>query len=327
MYTASEKQLLVATMHLTKNNGSALQNEIEQFGREYFCSFKLDWNDAFKKLLQNGDLINDKTQISLKPGLDIKNITKNKPRYKYWYNDWYKLAEKSKMHSELCSHSYNIDLCQTGMMTKYQIDYLSNLIVPFTRGLDVGCGVGKVTEYLWSKTNTEITGIDTIYTAIRLAQRRSYSKKGLDFKLDDMRSFIKQKETFYDFILSMDTIYFIGTDYKDFLQDCMDRINNEGRIFIFYSAWEGKDQMISFNENKLGKYLIENKFEFEVTDFTDDDFIHWRKKKTFLEQNEKSFINEGNKLLFDKRYSEAKIFDELGNSKKMKRFLYTIFVK
>ncbi len=199
------------------------------------------------------------------------------------------------------------------------------MLIPGSKGLDTGCGAGKITEYLWEKTHANLTGVDTIYFGIRLAKERSASCEGLEFRLADMRDFVKKEKSEYDFILSMDTIYFIGNDSGSFLNDCVEKLLPGGKIFIFYSAWEGKDDSLEFDGNKPGKFLIDNRLEFEFTDFSDDDNNHWKKKKLFLEQNREAFVDEGHEILYAKRYFEASLFESPGTSGKMKRYLYTVF--
>ncbi|MBN1647116.1 MAG: class I SAM-dependent methyltransferase [Spirochaetales bacterium] len=325
MYTASEQQLLLAVRRCNDKNYNPTRDEIEEFGRTYYCSFKLDWNGAFANLLETGDLVNRNDGITLRNGLNIDNIARRKPRYKYWYNDWYRLADRSKTHSCLCSFAYGIDLCQTGMMTKCQIDHLAGLLAPDGRGIDAGCGAGRITEYLYRKAHAKLTGVDTIWSGIRLARERNALNEGLEFKLGDMREFIRGAKTGYDFILSIDTLYFIGDDLGLFIKDCLDKLASGGKMHIFYSAWENKDNALGFDKNKLGKFLLDSQISFEYTDFTDDDISHWKKKKLFLERNRDAFIAEGREILYENRYCEANIFENLGSLKKMKRYLYTIF--
>ncbi len=64
MYTASEQQLLLAVRLCIDRESSPVRKEIEKFGRDYFCSFKLDWNDAFKNLSEKGDLVIINNRIS-----------------------------------------------------------------------------------------------------------------------------------------------------------------------------------------------------------------------------------------------------------------------
>lgn len=324
MFTASEQQVLLSTTLCTNKKGDSTRDDIEKAGEDYFCSFKMDWCDAFKKLLEKGDLIESNGRLSVRIGLSIDEIAKRKPRYKYWYNDWYRLAEKSEKHSELCAHAYGIDLCQTGMMTKRQIDYLSTLIKSSSKGLDAGCGVGKITEYIWSITNATILGVDTIYSGIRLAKQRTAISEGLEFKLSDIRPFIATGDDKYDFIMSLDTLYFLGDGLGSFVIDCVDNLSAKGKLFIFYSAWDGKDNDITFDGNNLGKFLTGKGIDFHYVDYSDDDYDHWEKKKDFLERNKASFVSEGFKILHERRYAETVFFKRLISEKKVKRYLYTV---
>ncbi len=324
LYTASQQQVLIAAKLSADSEGWTTLKAMSEFGGSYFCSFKLDWTQAIEDLVQAGDLCAYRERMNVRAGLDVDDIIGRHPRYKYWYNDWYRLADKSRLHSELCRYAYGIDLCQTGMMTKKQLDYLCSLPDVQGTGLDVGCGSGRIAAYLRANGATEVVGIDTIYWAIRLARERHRGVNGLDFRLCDMRSYVESATERYDFMVSMDSLYFVGTQFGGFLDACLNRLSKRGRLHIFYSAWNGKDEKTGVEDNNLGHHLINSGTAFSYVDFTTDDYEHWKRKRRFLEENSVGFAMEGRELLWKKRLDEATHFERQIIDETMKRYLYSI---
>jgi SAM-dependent methyltransferase len=298
--------------------------EIEKAGVAYFCSYKTDWNEAISRLVESGAIVMSGRDVKLNDGIDISAMARRRPRYKYWYNDWYRMADDSIAHSRLCDYSYGIDLCQTGMMTKTQIDSLCDSTGVTGHGLDAGCGLGKIAEYVNAKTQTSIIGIDTILSGVKAARKRTSENSALSFELSDMRQYIINTESVFDYVISVDTLYFLGNSFRDFLANTMKKITSDGTMYVFYSAWIGKDSKLGSKDNNLGRFLESNHSDYAYIDYTEDDYNHWEKKRTFLTNSGKDFAAEGLSELHRRRLSEAEVLNDLAKRKKMKRYLYMI---
>ena len=324
MFTIEEQQILISTNFAAVENRGTTIKEIEKAGIAYFCSYKLDWNEAFGTLFTRGALVQNGADIKLNDELDISAMTRRRPRYKYWYNDWYRFADDSLAHSKLCKFAYGIDLCQTGMMTKKQIDFLCNSSGVKGHGIDLGCGLGKITEQIAAETHSTIVGIDTILLAIKKARERTLKNNMVSFELSDMRHYIATTDSVFDYLIAMDTLYFLGRGFGGFLLNSMKKVAVRGIMYLFYSAWIGKDNQLGPTDNNLGKFLVENHCEYEYIDFTEDDCDHWSKKRAFLVDNKNDFVAEGMSELQRRRLSEAEVLDGLAKEKKMKRYLYMV---
>lgn len=73
------------------------------------------------------------------------------------YEQFYRFAEESEAFKEFCNEAYGADFSQDGFSDIKQI----NKIVPYINEsnahiLDVGCGNGKMLEYLRSETGAYI---------------------------------------------------------------------------------------------------------------------------------------------------------------------------
>jgi SAM-dependent methyltransferase len=324
MFSVEEEQVLISTNFAAIEKRGTTIEEIEKAGIAYFCSYKMDWNDAISRLLESEAIIMSGSDVKLNDGIDISAMTRRRPRYKYWYNDWYRMAGDSLAHSRLCEYSYGVDLCQTGMMTKNQIDFLCDSTGVKGHGLDVGCGIGKIAEYINSRTQTSAVGVDTILSGVKAARKRTSDNNELSFELSDMRQYIVNTDLIFDFVISMDTLYFLGNSFRDFLLNSMNKITSDGTLYVFYSAWIGKDNKLGSMDNNLGKFLEAKHSDYTYIDFTKDDYSHWDKKRIFLINHEKDFIAESLGEFHRRRLSEAEVLDDLAKKEKMRRYLYVI---
>lgn len=325
--TAAEKQVIVAVKNLEMRNGMRTVDELNDFGRMFFCSYKLDWELALPALLRKGVIDEENGQFRIMEALDglATDLVRKYPRFRYWYNDWYRLAGKSKAHSRLCEMAYGIDLCQTGMMTLKQLQFMTeNFVQSGKTGLDLGCGIGNITEYIVDQCSCKMTGIDPIVFGIRRArQRTAHKKAGLTFQIGDMTSYFRPGMK-YAAIFSLDTIYFVGDKYGEVVLDALQALHPHGKLLVFYSAWDPKDSNLEVHSTQLANFLNQNKIPYQSFDFTRDEREHWRKKHRALLELKECFLEERNELIYENRLMEAEGFAKMADADKLFRYFYVI---
>lgn len=323
----SEKQLIISIKNLLSRNKDTSSENLDDFSSMFFCSYKKDLGPAYSSLLKKGIIQCDNGRFLVCSSFEeLASLLVNKnPRFRFWYNDWYRLAEKSEAHSILCERSYGIDLCQTGMMTLNQINYIANTIIGRDKNiLDLGCGSGHISEYIAEICSSKVTGIDIIVNGIKAARKRTYVKNDyIHFYLRNMVNYDSEGEKF-DYILSFDTIYFLGNKFHQVITNSLNMLNHGGKLLILYSAWNPKDNSLSSSSTALGEYLNKTGIKYTYVDFTEDDRIHWYKKHEVLLQLKELFIKEGNKIVYDNRILEAEFFSEISKENKLFRYLYVI---
>lgn len=323
---AAEKQLVIAIKNLLARNEITSSENIEEYGTMYFCSYKKSWNNAFSSLLEKHIIREDNNNFFIEEHYDQRasKLAQKHPRFRYWYNDWYRLGENSKAHSVLCKSAYGMDLCQTGMMTLKQIDYVAKIVKPNKCCLDLGCGSGKIAEYIADTSSSSILGVDIIAHGIKSARRRTRDKNQyLQFVRQDMTK-LNLKNKRFDYIFSFDTIYFVGSKLGEVVENSLSLLNPEGKLLIFYSAWNPKDEALSRDSTALGLYLNTSKAHYECVDFTEDDREHWNKKYEALPSLKESFMKEDNMIIFENRLAEAEYFAGMAKENKLFRYLYII---
>jgi ubiquinone/menaquinone biosynthesis C-methylase UbiE len=96
-----------------------------------------------------------------------------------FYIRYYKAIENSPVHSSFCRDTFGIDLGQHGFADIKQIELIATFsnITQTDRVIDIGCGNGMITEYLFNITGASFTGLDNVSIAIQNARKRTISSK------------------------------------------------------------------------------------------------------------------------------------------------------
>lgn len=103
--------------------------------------------------------------------------------------------------------------------------------------LDVACGPGYGSHYLFSEGAAMVVGGDIYIKAIEAA-RKFYSKPGVEFLVLDATR-LPFTDNSFNVIVSMETIEHLE-QYKDYLSECK-RVLKEGGIFICSTPYKGRD--------------------------------------------------------------------------------------
>ena len=77
-----------------------------------------------------------------------------------WYNEYFRRADTSAVHSQFCTQVYGRDLCQHGLMHIDELDFLISMIPIDSHILEIGCGNGYIPEYIFEHTKSTILGLD-----------------------------------------------------------------------------------------------------------------------------------------------------------------------
>ncbi len=285
-----------------------------QAARTYFRCFALDLSAAFDSLTQKGLLCRERDLCLLSPkGREIaKLLRRARPPIWYWYKEFYRAIESSQAFATYCKQTFGEDLGQHGFSDMQQIKKMLEVIHlhPGARLLDIGCGNGKIAEYISDHTGTQVTGIDYIPEAIEQARRRTAKKKKrLHFEvcaIDDLNRLTGP----FDAILSIDSIFF-GENLDATLQ-CMQRLLTQ----------DGK--MVIFCEEDLCSLLKKMSLEYECFDLSQMHHEHLQRKHRTAKELQAAFEAEGNRFIWENLMSEsissAAPFDAQNPS--VRRYLY-----
>lgn len=232
-----------------------------------------------------------------------------------FYERFYTLVPDSPVHALFCERAFGLDLGQHGFADLAQLDAVIRAagLGPGQRALDVGCGDGRIAEYLSDRTGAHVTGLDYIPEAIRLARERTAARAGrLSFLVGDLNAPNLPAGEF-DAVLSIDTIYF-GQDYARTVGQLAAALRPGGRMVFLYSyGWEPGSPPEAFDvatlmpgRTPLGEALRANGLDFHVQDWTATDCRLARSRRQILEELEPRFRAEGLDLIYENRMDEAR---------------------
>ena len=245
-----------------------------------------------------------------------------------WYEKFYKATASSNAYSEYCRLVFGIDFSQHGFSNKEEITQVINLakIEPHYNILDLGCGNGKMVEYISDLTYANGYGIDYSIEAIAHANTRTKDKTD---KLTFITGMIGDKlfeDNFFNIIFSIDTIYFTDS-LENTINGLLEMLKPKGRIIILYGAFNFTDgEGLEANTTKLAKTLNKAEIEYKNIDCTKRLYKHMKLKRKIAEKLKPEFIKENNNFIYDNIIMES-INEDMDFSEfktKFARYIYII---
>jgi ubiquinone/menaquinone biosynthesis C-methylase UbiE len=235
--------------------------------------------------------------------------------------------DDSTVYSLYCTKVYGRDL---GQMNRLDMSQLNRLLVQLqlTKNdhvLDLGCGLGKITEYISDITQAKLTGIDFATDAITRAQNRTKTKiNRLSFIEADINDLLFPLKSF-SCVIAIDSLYgdFID-DLDTVLCKLVKFLRPHGQMGIFHTEF-------SLNVNDLHPHMTDvalalknQDLEFKTWDFTENEQLLLQKKILIAKELENKFISTNQHILYEKivKHSE-KLLLRIKNGKS-RRFFYHV---
>ncbi len=318
-YREDEIQALILLAELSdpvetpNNNHYTFYPKTVEQARTYFRRFALALDDAYASLAEKGLTRSAEESWSLTDrGRHVATqVRALRPPIYYFYRDYYAAIENSAAFAEYAERVFGRDLGQHGFSDLEQLHRMLDLVGlgHESHVLDVGCGNGKIAEYISDRTGAHVTGIDYTPEAIEQAQRRTQSKHDrLHFEVGDIQTL--QLETEFDLILSIDSIFF-GQDLTSTVSRLAGMLAPEGRLAVLF----GDD---------LAPALEANGFTYLCHDISRSHYDLLRRKHEVISQMRDAFECEGTLFVWENLVTES--FDDQTpydpNHEHMRRYLY-----
>jgi SAM-dependent methyltransferase len=300
-YREDEIQALIVLIELAdpietpNNNFYAFYPQDAQEARKYFRRFALDFSGGFEMLAEK-ELVyrKDGAWLLTKAGKEAAGkVRRTRPPIWYFYQDFYAAIEHSKAFSQYCERVFGKDLGQHGFSDLNQIHRMLELVNldGESRALDIGCGNGKIAEYISDLTLASVTGLDYAPEAIAQAVRRTEGKrKRLRFLVGNIDDLDLDGELF-DVIISIESIFF-GQSLDVTVGKLKTLLAPGGQMAIFC----GED---------LASALEQNGLSYNVCDLSKENHEHCRLKYSVVRDLKEAFEAESNTFIWKNLMAES----------------------
>ncbi len=282
---------------------------IMKFGNKRLKDFEEEYESSLNSLVSKGLLkLKDNFYEITEGGKTIGYNVRNQWLIDY-YDDWLIRSAESKTHTIFCEKVFGKNLFQYNVLDMEQLDKMLEILnlQPNQLVLDIGCGLGKITEYIAEKTGASFIGIDSATKVIKWAQKNTKPKQGeLVFQEGDLNNLDFSKEKF-DAIISIDTLYY-AKDFNNVINKMKEILKPKGQMGIFY-AQERKPEdpleKIEPENTKVGKALVENGLKHTIIEFTKNGREVMVKELATAQELEEMFKDEGNHDLCEQRIIQS----------------------
>ena len=301
---------------------------IMKFGNKRLKDFEEEYESSLNSLVSKGLLnLKDKLYEITDDGRIIGYEVRNQWLIDF-YDDCLVRSAESKAHAIFCEKVFGKNLCQYNVLDMEQLDTMLEVLnlQPNQLVLDIGCGLGKIAEYIAEKTGASIIGIDFAQKVLEWAQRNTKAEKGeLVFQVGDLNKLEFPKEKF-DVVISIDTLY-NAKNFNEVLKKMKEILKPKGQMGIFYAqgrnSEEPLEKMNPENTN-VGKALLENGMQFNTIEFTENGRAIWIRELTVAQELEEMFKEEGNHDLCLQRIVESKDLIQKIDNQLERRYFYHV---
>ena len=287
--------------------------------QSYFRSFRTDLASAYKSLQSQKTVApyGDFWKLTTEGKVIAEEVRKARPPIYYWYREYHSTVENSKAFDEFSRHIFGENLGQHDftdipqlqmMLEKVRISENSSV-------LDIGCGNGKIAEYISDVTGAYVTGVDYIPEAVETARQRTSPKSDrLHFQIGDIENPVETEQSF-DLVLSIDTMYF--SDAEILLAAWKKLLKPDGQMAIFYLCLDGSD---------ISAALENNNMSYDIFDLSQEHWTHMQRKHTIAKEMKEKFESEGNLFVWENLMMESVSDQSPYDPEKtvMRRYLYIV---
>lgn len=238
------------------------------------------------------------------------------------FGEWMVAAEASEAFREFCRRVNGLPFVAFDMIDPQQLDaaVAAAGLGPGQRALDLGCGVGTLTEEVRRRTGATLDGVDFAPAAIRRASERTAGDDGLRFEVLALDQ-VDPPPASYDAILAFDTLYF-AEDLDRLVAACARALRTGGRLVAFWSTMDVPDPEMAPDGTRLARALRAAGLTYTTTEHTEAELAHWRRSKEAVDALEAMFEAEGSRRWWEGRRRETDGVLPLCESGRNRRYLY-----
>jgi 2-polyprenyl-3-methyl-5-hydroxy-6-metoxy-1,4-benzoquinol methylase len=207
------------------------------------------------------------------------------------YESFYRAVENSAAYARYCREVFGADFSQDGFSDLGEIAKIMQTagIKAQSDVLDMGCGNGKLLEYIHDKTGARAWGFDYSKNAIEAARARTAGRP-LIFGVGLIGE--KQYEDGqFDAVLSIDTMYFAEKP-ETVVSDVMRWLRPGGAFIALYGAADFIEGSIARDETALARAIRAAGYGYEAENVTRSHYRLMRRKRAAALKLERDFRAE-----------------------------------
>jgi ubiquinone/menaquinone biosynthesis C-methylase UbiE len=324
--SCAEQQWLHVIWHAAHGGDAADWARIERLAREELGIVPA-WDDAYARLLEK-ELVyqeGDRVGLTRRGQVYREQAEQAYPFCAYTYDAYFTYAAASQAHAKFCEQVYGRNLTQHGIADMVEIDKLIEVLGAREgqRLLDLGCGNGRIAEYVSDVSGAHVTGIDVSRVGIQQALERTQHKRGrLKFEAGNL-NLMELPERTFDAIYFIDTLYFL--EREPVIRRAQAALKPGGQMGFCYTQWwdEGDPKaLLQAESTELAELLRRCGLRFETWDFSAAEDTHWQHKLDVLAELRPEFEDEGNMWLHEFRRHEAAYYVTMRSWENRSRHIY-----
>lgn len=239
------------------------------------------------------------------------------------YQNFYKMAAGSEVFHTYCKKAFGEDFSQDGFSDINQLNKILGMVNLNHNSciLDIGCGNGKMLEYIHYKTGAQIYGFDYSENAIVSAIQRIGNRGNFQVALIGD---IDYPETKFDLITSMDTIYF-APDMSAFVSQIHKWLKPNGSFICGYQEGDIMDKTENSDTTILAKAFKYNKLHYTVFDYTKETYEMLKHKREVIVSMKEDFEKADIKMWYEvvKSQTDSILVPYDDYRKKNARYIYS----
>jgi 2-polyprenyl-3-methyl-5-hydroxy-6-metoxy-1,4-benzoquinol methylase len=242
------------------------------------------------------------------------------------YENFYQLVEQNKLFSTYCEKVFGIDFSQDGFSDIAQVKDLMT-IAKIKEGdtvLDIGCGNGKLAEYISDTTGATVYGFDYSDNAILAAKDRTRNKPKLHFEMGLIGE-IQFPTNKFDVIISVDTMYF-AKDMSLFVSQIMEWLKPGGCFLSYYGEGHMEKRRTDMRYTELAYACNQLGLNYKELDYTRSHYELMKHKRAVISSMKKEFLFSNMAFYYlcamDQSINKRMRFEKF--QKKYNRFLYVV---
>ncbi|MFX0015976.1 MAG: class I SAM-dependent methyltransferase [Promethearchaeota archaeon] len=288
----------------------------------------IDSDSAINTLIAKELIFIDGSELKLtEVGIKIGKVIRSK-QMSNWYNDNLIRCATSKAYALFCEKVFGKNLLQFNVLDMDQLEKLISSLNLNSNdsALDLGCGLGKITEYIHKKTGAKIIGVDFAEHLIHWARENTVTNDNmLVFQVGNINELIFPRSSF-DAIFAIDTLYPTNVDNLEVtIARLKELLKPKGQLGIFFAQIiesEEQKHAVEPNQTKMALALRNNNLDYTVIDFTQNARDIWQREITFATELQEMFEKEGNLDLCEDRIADGKRCIQRIDKQLQKRYFY-----